>query len=376
MSSFDVIVIGLGAMGSATLCQLASRGVRVLGIEQFDLPHARGSYHGFSRMIRMAYYEHKDYVPLLRQAFSLWAKLEAEINAKLLYNTGVLYVGSPGSVVLERSLDAARTHGLPVELLDRSQLAGRYPQFAVPDDYRAMLELNGGFLLSEKCVTAQIDLAMRRGAAVRGNTRVLNWDVDATGVTVTTDRGVFRGGQVVFAGGAWSDRLVKDLGVPLRVTRQALGWVQPRRPELFSLGTLPAWAIDHGDGLIHYGFPMMADVPGFKLAHHNPGPTFDPDDPDRSPRDGDEATIRGCLERHLPDANGPLLSLRACLYTMSPDEHFILDRHPRHDRVSIACGFSGHGFKFASVVGQIMADLSTGGKTDLPIDFLRLKRFR
>lgn len=371
----DVIVIGLGAMGSATLYQLASRGVRALGIEQFSIPHDKGSYHGQTRLIRQAYYEHPDYVPLLRRATSLWTELETAANAKLLHNTGVLYVGPPDSPFIDRSRHAADLYGIPYEMLDRAALAKRYPQFTVPADHQAMYEHTGGFLMSEQCVSAHVDLAMRRGATVLGNTKVTGWSADANGVTVTTDRGTHRADKLVIAGGAWSDRLVTDLGVPLRVTRQVLAWVQPIRPELFTLGILPAWAIDPGDGAIHYGFPMLAGVPGFKLAHHYMGAEVNPDTIIREPLPGDEETVRSCLTQHLPDADGPLTSLRVCMYTNSPDEHFIIDRHPKHDRVSVACGFSGHGFKFASVIGEALADMAMTGGTELPIGFLGLKRF-
>jgi sarcosine oxidase len=372
---FDVIVVGVGGMGSSACYHLAKRGVRVLGLEQFDIPHAKGSSYGYSRMIRTAYYEHPDYVPLLRRAFQLWKQLEDEALLKVLHVTGGLYLGRPNGEIISGSLASSRKHALAYELHDRRALRNQYPQFHVPDDYVGLFEYQAGFLLPELAIGAYVDLAMRHGAEIHGNEPVTSWTDDSRGVTVTTPRGTYRADQVVFCGGAWSDKLVTDLGVKLLVTRQVLGWVQPRRRDLFQLGVLPVWAIDNHDGTIHYGFPLTPESPGLKIAHHGPGPATDPDTIDRAPHPDDEQTFRPALRRHLPDADGPLLSMRICMYTNSPDHHFIIDRHPKHPRATIACGFSGHGFKFASVIGEALADLATKGGGELPIGFLGFSRF-
>jgi sarcosine oxidase len=238
-----------------------------------------------------------------------------------------------------------------------------------------MYELNAGFLLPERCIAAHADLAMRHGAEIHGHEPVTAWEADRLSVTVRTAAGAYRAARLVVCGGAWSDKLVRDLGVPLRVTRQVLGWVQPRTPDAFRLGNFPCWMIEHADGTGHYGFPTVSDNPGFKVAHHAPGPRVDPDTLDRNAVPADERDFRDVLRRFIPGADGPLLSLRLCMYTNSLDGHFILDRHPAHENVAVACGFSGHGFKFASVVGEAMADLATAGTTKLPIGFLGLKRF-
>ena len=190
-----------------------------------------------------------------------------------------------------------------------------------------------------------------------------------------TRRGTYHADKVVFSGGAWSSQLVRDLGVELVVTRQVLGWVWPRKPELFKLGTLPVWMIDASADGAYYGFPMITLSPGLKLAWHGDLQPTDPNRVERNILPGDEATFRPGLERFIPLANGPVLAMRTCLYTNTPDQHFIIDHHPAHDRVVVAAGFSGHGFKFASVIGEVMADLATSGRTDLPIGFLGLSRF-
>ena len=378
---YDVIVVGLGSMGSAACWHLARRGARVLGLEQFNIPHALGSHHGASRMIRLAYFEHRDYVALLLRAYELWDLLERDSGVKLLHITGGLYLGRPDSELIAGSIRAARDHALPHEVLDRAAIAARFPQFDVPDDAIGVHETRAGFLLPEAAVAAHADQAMRRGAVLHGCEPVTAWDASGDSVSVRTDRATYRAGHLVFAGGAWSGRLVRDLGVDLKVTRQTLGWFWPRETAPFSLGRFPVWAVDpsRGDGYrgIYYGFPMMPDTPGVKIAHHWPTPDgVDPDTVERRPLPGDEAALREGLQRWLPAADGPLLSLQVCLYTNSPDGHFIIDRHPAHPPVTVACGFSGHGFKFASVVGEALADLATTGRSDLPIGFLGLGRFR
>jgi len=375
MNSYDVIVIGVGAMGSSACFQLARRGVRVLGLEQFDIPHALGSSHGQSRMIRLAYYEHPDYVPLLRRAYDLWDQLESISGQKLLYRTGGVYLGPIDGEVVGGSLRAARQHNLVHELLDRAELRKRFPQFKAPESWVAVWEPEAGFLTPENVISAYAQAALRNGAELHGRERVISWEASSKHAIVRTDRGEYHAEKLVFCGGPWTSSLVADLGIKLLVTRQVLGWVWPKEPELFELGRLPVWAIDHLDGTLHYGFPLLRDMPGFKIGHHGPGRETDPDRVARDPQPGDEETFRPILRDFIPQADGPLLSMKVCMYTNSPDHHFIIDRHPIHERVTLACGFSGHGFKFASVVGEVLADLALDGRTRWPVGFLSPTRF-
>jgi sarcosine oxidase len=372
---FDVIVIGVGGMGSSACYHLARRGVRVLGLEQFNIPHSKGSSHGFTRMIRSAYYEHVNYVPLVKRAFELWKQLEDESLTKVLHVTGGLYLGPADGEVVVGSLRASQTHGLAYELFGQRELQSQYPQFHVPQDWMGLYEYQAGFLVPELAISAHVDMAMRHGAQIHGNEPVVRWETSAAGASVTTTKGTYEADELVFCGGAWSDKLITDLGVKLLATRQVLGWVQPVRRDPFLLGVLPVWGIDMGDGSLFYGFPLMADNPGFKVARHAPGTPTDPDTINREPQPGDEKGFRGPLKYFLPDADGPLMSLRICMYTNSPDHHFIIDRHPTRPRVTLACGFSGHGFKFASVIGEALADLAMKQASELPIEFLGMKRF-
>ena len=372
---FDVIVVGVGSMGAAACCQLAKRGVRVLGLEQFNIPHTLGAHHGQSRMIRQAYYEHADYVPLLQRAYTLWDQLEQDTGEKVLHITGGLYMGRPDCGILTGSQRACEQHDLPHELLDRQQLADRYPQFNVPDDHVAFFETQAGVLLPERVMQAHVMLAKQHGAELHEQEPVTAWHEDDHGVVVTTSLDTYHADHVIFASGAWTDRLVKDLGVDLKVTRQTFGWFTPTNEAPLKLGTLPSWFIDLGDGWGHYGFPLLPDQPGFKFSLHKPGSVVSVDSVQRTPTPQDLRDLENAIAKKIPVAAGPCVSVQTCLYTNSPDSHFIIDTHPTCKHATIACGFSGHGFKFVSVMGEVLADLATTGRTDNPVGFLGLDRF-
>jgi sarcosine oxidase len=375
--SYDVIIVGLGAMGSAAAYHLAKRGLRVLGLEAQSIPHNFGSSHGHSRMIRMAYYEHPHYVPLLRRAYELWHELEAESGEKLLHITGGLYMGPPEGHVVAGALASAREHGLAHEVLSHQEIGRRFGHFALPQNFVGVLEPMAGFLLPELVISTHAALALRHGADLKAHEAVLGWSADSKGVTVTTPRGDYRAGRLLVAAGSWTSKLLTDLNVPLKVTRQPLFWIWPSNSSRWGLGKHPVWGIDHPDGSLSYGFPMMAHPPGIKVARHFPGNATDPDQVERCPLPEDAEGLRDILRRFLPrEANASILSQTICMYTMSPDGHFIVDHHPNHANVTLAAGFSGHGFKFASVMGEVLAGLSTTGKTEHPASFLGLGRFR
>jgi sarcosine oxidase len=370
---YDVIVIGAGAMGSGACLHLSRRGQRVLCLEQFDIPHNLGSSHGFSRMIRMAYYEHPDYVPLLRRAYELWEELERQSGEKLLHITGGIYMGPPQGHVVSGALASARRHGLPHEHLTRAQLASRFGQFDLPEDFQGVFEPRAGFLLPEKVIAAQAQLAMSMGVEIHGREPVLGWESGSGHIGVRTTQGEYQAQKVLFCAGAWTSRLLTQLGVKLTVTRQPMGWVWPADSRPFQMGRFGVWGIQEPDGSLSYGMPMTNDSPGLKLARHAPGLSTDPDQLNRQCTPSDQEEIRA-VQRRLPQAAGPILSVRICMYTMSPDGHFILDRLPGEPRAMVAAGFSGHGFKFASVVGEVLADCLTDGKTRHPVGFLGLAR--
>ena len=371
---FDVIVVGLGAMGSSACCELARRGAKVLGLEQFNLLHSLGSSHGQSRMIRLAYYEHPEYVPLLRRAHELWREMELK-HGNIFLQSGVIYMGAPSSPLISGSERSARQYGIAHELLDREQLRARSPLFEVPKDYVGMFEPEAGILRPEFIIRHYLSAALAAGVEVHACEPVTSWQATDSSITVETTKAAYTAKHVIFCSGAWTGAIVADLGAKLKVTRQIMAWFWPQRPELFSAERTSSWAIDNGNGGLFYGFPMLPGYPGVKVAIHAQGAEVKPDQVTRSFLPGDDLEVRSAVRRYLPLAEGPLLASSVCLYTNSPDSHFIVDRHPRHERVTVACGFSGHGFKFASVMGEILADLALAGTSSLPIEFLSLKRF-
>lgn len=371
---FDCIVVGVGGMGSAALYQLARRGRRVLGLERFDIPHDLGSSHGITRIIRLAYYEDPSYVPLLRRAYELWRDLERAAGERLLHLTGSIDAGPPGSAVFEGSLRSCLEHGLPHEVLTSAELHRRFPGYRLPADTLALLQPEGGFLLPERCIVAHVLAAQALGAEVHGREQVLEWEPRGDGVRVRTDRGSYEAGRLVLTAGPWAATLVPRLAGLAVPERQVLAWFQPHRPDLFLPERFPVFNLLVAEGRF-YGFPIFA-VPGFKIGrYHHLGERVDPDQVDRACHPRDEEPLRACTQRYFPDASGPTMGLKVCFFTNSPDEHFIIDLHPGYPQVVLAAGFSGHGFKFCSVVGEILADLSDQQRTRHDIRLFRLARF-
>ncbi len=374
---FDVIVAGVGTMGAAACYHLAKRGVSVLGLEQFDIPHQRGSHHGHSRMIRQSYFEHPDYVPLLKRAYELWDALQNESGMEVIEITGGLYLGPPDATILSGSRVAAETHDLPHESLDRSALAERFPVFQLPDHFEGFYEDRAGYVIPERAMEAHASLAGRNGAVLKEQEGLIEWKSEGEGVRVRTEKGEYTADRLVITTGAWTGRILESLKVELVTTRQLLAWFEPGVSLPFEKGRFPCWFIETDSPFGHYGFPMQEEQAGVKIALHRPGEPIDPDKLPiiaAAPEEEEITSLRETLGQYLPDAVGPLLATRTCLYTNSPDGHFIVDQHPEVPAVTLACGFSGHGFKFATVMGEVLADLASSGKTDHPIDFLRLNR--
>jgi len=374
--SYDVVVIGLGAMGSAAAYQLASRGARVLGIEAFGRAHELGSSGGLTRIIRLAYFEQPDYVPMLRAAWDLWPTIQAEAgDEQLIQVTGGLYIGRRGSSVLDGSLKSAETHGLAHEMLDADESRRRFPAIQIDDDMKTLHEPLAGILFPDKCIEAHLRLAGRHEAALHFEEVVTGYSSGPAGVTVTTNRGTYESGKVVIAAGAWLPKLAPELNLPLRVERNALFWYEPvGQPELFEPDRLPVWILELDEEYTFYGFPSLPGQ-GVKVARHYGGRTVDADSVDRTATDADERPVRDYMARYMPLANGPRLDSRVCMYTNTPDLHFILDFHPDDDRIVVASPCSGHGFKFSNIIGSIAADLALQGRTDFEIGFLSIGRF-
>lgn len=371
---YDVIVTGVGGMGSATLYHLARRAAKVLGLEQFDVPHEKGSSHGVTRIIRLAYAEHPDYVPLLRRAYELWRELEHQAGERLLTITGGIDAGLPESATVKGSLQSCAAHRLPHDVLDAASLTQRFPGYRLPPDMVAVYQPDAGFLLPERCIVAHVAAARKLGAELHTGERVLEWRPEGGGVAVRTNRATYHAKAMVVTAGAWAQTLLAPLQGLAVPERQVLIWTQPLRPERFALGAFPVFNMEAPEGRF-YGFPVCG-VPGFKIGkYHHRGEEVDPDAMDRECHPEDEAVLRAGIRRYFPEADGRTLAMKTCLFTNSPDEHFILDRHPHCPQVAIASACSGHGFKFCSVVGEIMADLVLEGRAHFDIGMFRLGRF-
>jgi sarcosine oxidase len=373
---YDAIVIGLGGHGSASAYHLARRASRVLGLEQFEPLHEQGSSHGLTRIIRLAYHEHPSYVPLLRRAYELWRDLERTAGEPLLITTGCLEGGPEQGPIFRGALEAAKLHDLPHEVLDADALRDRFPAFSGFDpSTRVVWQPDGGFLLAERTMAAHHAAALAAGADLRFGEAVSVWVPTAEGgVRVTSERGDYEADRLVICAGAWVSRLVPELAQLAAPERQVLAWLTPRRPELFAPEWFPVFVVEVPEGS-YYGFPTHGGH-GLKLGwyHHFREP-IDPADPDRSTRADDEAALRAFAERYLPEGAGPTEMLKTCIFTNTPDEHFVVDRLPATPQVSVASACSGHGYKFCSVIGEIMADLAIRGETDHDIGLFRLDRF-
>ena len=370
---YDVIVIGVGGMGSAAAYHLARRGQRVLGLERFDIPHAMGSSHGMNRIFRRTYYEHPAYVPLLGRAFDLWRDLEAETGHPVLHVTGAVDAGPEASRTFQGSLSSCRQYGLAYEVLDATDLRRRFPAYRLPAGHMAVVQPDGGFVASERAIVAHVQGAQAAGAVIQAREKVLTWAIHAGGVSVETERSRYDAAQLVIAAGPWIAELVPSLRRVAVPERQVLGWFQPRMPDLFRGERFPVFniTVEEGD---FYGFPEFG-IPGFKFGrHHHFGEATTADGCDREPHPRDEDMLRVFGERYFPDGMGPTMSLKACLFTNTPDENFIIDRHPDHPEVLLLSPCSGHGYKFCSVVGEIAADLLTRGTTPHDLALFRLAR--
>ena len=381
-NSFDVIVIGVGSMGSATSYYLAKRGYKVLGLEQFDISHEFGSHAGQSRIIRKAYFEHPGYVPLLERAYENWEALEWETGKQVYYKTGLLYAGSPNNEMIKGVERSAGLYNIDLDQMNIAAAVDQFPQFKFPDDFEILFEPEAGFITPEKAIRLYASQAKKNGAVIHSNEKVINWEKERNTILVKTNKQTYQCDKLIITAGAWAGKMIPGLADKIKVTRQFVAWIKTKNDDQFELNKFPCWMISddekHG---CYYGFPLLdtekfGEPAGLKLAHHFPNEVTDPDKVDRLTTEKDIQNLNYCLNKYLPGVFDSILHTKICLYANSPDENFIIDKLPGYEEnVSIACGFSGHGFKFASIVGEILADLAIEGRSELPIEFLHAKRF-
>lgn len=372
---FDVIVLGVGGFGSSTAYHLARRGLRVRGLDRFGAAHDRGSSHGETRIIRKAYFEHPDYVPLLMRAYDLWADLEAESRRQLFWPCGLMLAGLPDSEAVTGARRSASQHRLAIENLSASEAARRWPGFRVPDPFDVVFEPEAGFLRVEECVQTHLDLAAAHGATLRFDEPVVSWSSNGREVRVRTTSSEFVAASLVITAGAWAAAVMSELKLPLQVLRKPVLWFETSSAAHRLEAGMPTFYFEMPpNAASFYGFPSL-DGRVIKVAQHSGGEVVaDPLLVDRQLREADVQPIADFLRECLPETRLQPARHSVCLYTVTPDRHFVVDRHPEFSNVVIGCGFSGHGFKFTSVLGSVFADLAAAGRTTLPIDFLSLAR--
>jgi len=374
---YDVIVVGLGGMGSATLYHLARRGVRVLGLEQFAPLHDRGSSHGDSRIIRETYFEHPLYVPLVRRAHELWRELESASGSELLTINGGLMIGRPDWSVVTGTLISAREHGLPHDVLTPDEVAKRFPPFRLPPECVAVFDPRAGYLDPEACTRAHLALAIAAGAEVKFDQPVVSWAATSNGVRVTTTRGTYEAGKLMLSAGPWINSLLGELHLPMEIERQTVFWFDPPAPRgEYAASTFPIYAYEFKSGVICYGFPELTK--GVKASvMHDGAIATSPEQVSRAVDEADITQLRTALAGVLPDlSRAPVRDSTTCIFTNTPDHDFVIDFHPQHDNVLISSPCSGHGFKFASAIGELQADLLVTGAARFDVLPFRLARFR
>jgi sarcosine oxidase len=373
--TFDVIVAGVGGMGSATCYHLARRGTRVLGLERFDIPHGHGSSGGLTRIIRLAYFENPAYVPLARRALELWQETGKAYGEPLYFRTGGIDAATEDHPVFRGSLESCRTHNLPHEVLSAAEVNRRFPGYRLPQTHRSVFQPDGGFIAAERAIVANVTLAQAAGADIHARERVVEWrPIPGGGVRVRTDRATYEAGRLVLSAGAWIGEMVPALAGLAVPERQVLAWFQPENPALFRPNAFPVLILITEAGF-YYAIPTWG-APGLKLGlYHHRGERGPADILSREVGPADEAPLRDCAERYFNGAAGPTMAMKTCLFTNTPDEHFIIDTLPGQPEIIVASPCSGHGFKFASAIGEILADLARDGNTKADISRFTLARF-
>ncbi|MCX7420651.1 MAG: N-methyl-L-tryptophan oxidase, partial [Planctomycetia bacterium] len=357
------------------------RGMKVLGIDRFGVAHDQGSSHGETRIIRKAYFEHPDYVPLLLRAYDLWSELEAESQQQLFWRCGLMLAGLPNSEAISGARLSAQIHSLRIENLSATAASRRWPGFRVPDEFDVVFEPEAGFLKVEECVQSHLDCAISHGARLHLNDPVVSWSAMGGKVRVRTMNGEFVARSLVITAGAWSAGLMSDMNLPLQVLRKPTFWHKTTSANHSLTSGMPTFYFEMPDAKggyarSFYGFPSI-DGSTLKVAEHSGGNIVaDPLFIDRECHDEDSEPVARFVQSCLPRLSQQATRHSVCFYTVTPDRHFVIDRHPQHSNVVIGCGFSGHGFKFTSVLGEVLADLATDRRVNLPIDFLSLKRLR
>ncbi|PHS00002.1 MAG: N-methyl-L-tryptophan oxidase [Blastopirellula sp.] len=375
MTHYDVIVIGAGGVGSAALYHGAAQGLKILGIDRFSPPHNHGSSHGQTRIIRMAYFEHPDYVPLLKQAYAGWKHLEQLSGQQLYHEVGLLEVGPVDGIVIPGVLRSSKEHDLPLDQFTTHEAQRQFPGFDFPENHTVLFEQQAGYLMVEDCIASYLAAAQQQGAKLNCEESLVSWKPHQGEVEVVTDKQTYRCSKLIITTGAWTSSFTGNCQLPLTLLRKHLYWYRSDSKNYLASQGCPVFFYED-QGRFFYGFPELQPGTGVKVSEHSGGdPLSDPSVLDPSQNQEDRLAVEAFLKKSLPQVSRDLVQHAACMYTMTPDENFIVDVHPECADVVLAAGLSGHGFKFASVLGQMLIELSATGNTSLPIDFLSIKRF-
>lgn len=377
MATYDLAIVGVGGMGSAIAAHAAARGLKVLGLEQFSIPNTRGSSHGATRILRLGLHEGPTYVPLVLRAVELWHELGEKAGTPIFHRCGGLDMGPAGSSLPTNSQRSCVKFDIPHEVLDAKETARRFPALRPGEGMVAVYQPGSGFVLPELAISSHVNVALAHGAEIHGFERVLGWEPRAQDFTIRTDRGTYEAKQIVFSSGAWTGKLLAKHHVPVLPERTVLGWFAPRANLAnFQQDRLPIWIVDAPQVGHFYGFPIHG-VPGFKLGRLRevPSPAVDPDLLRHNPDEADEADMRSFIREIFPDADGPVLAMETCFFENSPDRAPIIDRLPGAPGAWVVGGFSGHGFKFCSAIGEVVTDLVTSRPVTFDLKPFALSRF-
>ena len=357
-------------MGISARYYLAQKGLNVLGIDQFSIPHEKGGHNGESRLVRKAYFEHASYVPLLQRAYELWEDLEKKSGKKLFYKTGLVYFGKPGHPVIEGVRHSATLFNISLE---EAEDRNAFEQFKLPPEFIGLFEPDAGFVIPELTLSAYKDLAITSGANIQLNEKVIGWEKQGEVFKVFTDKGSYQSGKILFTAGPWINKLLPAFGEQIKITRQLIGWTSFSNINDYSIGNFPCWIIADEDPGVYYGFPAIKNE--MKFAWHNAATETDPDNTNRTVIEKETEQLESVLSKYFPATGCKISRSSVCLYDNSPDENFILGQVPGIENAFIGSGFSGHGFKFVPVIGEILSDLVFSGKSKLDIKFLDPARF-
>jgi N-methyl-L-tryptophan oxidase len=372
---YEAIIVGAGSMGMATGYYLSKHGIKTLLLDRLNPPHDKGSHHGETRIIRHAYGEGSHYVPLVLRAQQLWEQLQEESDVQLFRQTGVLCAGAPGSSFVEEAVKSGRNSSLPIEYLSSEEIGYRWPGFSFPSGFAGCFESTSGILFSERCIAAFRKLGLENGMTLQPYTKVEKIELSSNGGIIKTGSDTYYADYIIVSAGAWSGKILNDLGLELALIpiRKTVSWVQCS-DELYDFRLFPAYSVDLLDAHF-YGFPSI-DGSGMKIGRHDGGEPVDPDEilSPYGANPHDEEDIRQFLQNYMPLANGHLLKGRTCMYTLTPDEDFLLDQHPKFSHMFIAAGFSGHGFKFASVIGEVICQVISKGKSHFDLSRFSIRR--